>query len=582
MSPLPRQLPAILLFLLACLSAAAIAHWVRLGQPQPVAEPGADRLQCLSYAPFRRPGENPFDPARRIREDRIEADLRILATRTSCVRTYSVQHGLDAVPRVARRLGMTVLLGAWIGRDRQANELELATAIGMARNHPDVVRGLIVGNEVMLRRELPEADLVGYIERARREVPVPVTYADVWEFWVKHPSLAPAVSFMTIHILPYWEDEPIGIDASIDHVVSIYRRMQAAFPGKALLIGETGWPSAGRARRDAVPGRVEQAQFVRRFSQVAEREGLPYNLIEAFDQPWKRRLEGAMGGYWGIFDSDGRLKFDWHGPVAERPGWRSGVTAAAAGAALLGLALTLSAIRRARRARLVRLAAPREPSRLGGITGITAVAGVALQGLTGALAGAGIGAMLAEQWHYMVLWNRGPLEWSITSAATVVAMVFALAASALLARRIAGETPAMGLAPGLIVLQRWRRDERDPDLPGWVALLLLGVLASAALVAVLHAFDARYRGFPLPLFAAPVAALVLLRLAGVGLSRRAIEERWLAAVVALGAAWMLAKEGPANPQALAYVVLAFALAGAAAWPRAITRSPSSAPAAAGS
>jgi exo-beta-1,3-glucanase (GH17 family) len=559
------------LLILAILAAAAVAHWQRLGRPVPVAEPGAERLDCVSYAPFRRPGESPFDRTARVSEARIEADLRLLAARTGCVRTYSVQQGLEAVPRVARRLDMQVLLGAWIGRDRLANEVELATAIGLARVHAGVVRGLVVGNEVLLRRELPEAELVDYIGRARAEVPVPVTYADVWEFWLKHPSIAPAVSFLTIHILPYWEDEPVAIDRAVDHVVSIHRRMKVAFPGRELLVGETGWPSAGRSRDGAAPGRVAQADFVRRFSRAARDEGIPYNLIEAFDQPWKRHLEGAMGGNWGIYDSAGRPKFDWHGPVAERPHWRPGVWAAWAGGTIGALGLWWAAARGA------------GPGRRGAVRA---------QALTGALAGTGTGAVLAEQWHYMQVWNRGTLEWSVTVTATLLATLFTVAATALLARRIAGglarepgsaDPPQVTLPSAATVLRGWRRDEREPDLAGWVALLLAVVLFAAAVTVVLHGFDARYRGFPWPLFAAPVAVLALLRLAGVrAAARDAVEERWLAIVVATGAVVMAVAEGSANLQALGYSATMALLAACVAWPRTRTSRPSNAPTAAGS
>jgi exo-beta-1,3-glucanase (GH17 family) len=336
---LSRARAALLVGLLVAAAALAVVRWIALGQPVPVPESGAERVQCVSYAPFRRPGETPFDPTAFVDERRIEIDLKALAPLTGCVRTYSVSQGLDAVPRVARRLGMTVLLGAWIGRNAAENELELARAIALAREERDTVQALIVGNEVMLRRELPEATLVGLIERARAASPVPVTYADVWEFWLQHPSIAPSVSFVTIHALPYWEDHPVGIDEAISHVLAVYRSMRAKLPGKEILIGEVGWPSEGRARRDAVPGRIEQAHFVRQFVRAADEHGLRYNLIEAFDQPWKRVLEGAMGGYWGLLDSDARPKFGWHGPVAARVDVRPGLWAALAGALALGGAL---------------------------------------------------------------------------------------------------------------------------------------------------------------------------------------------------------------------------------------------------
>jgi exo-beta-1,3-glucanase (GH17 family) len=568
------RLATLLLVLMALLSAAAVMHAYQLGRALPIAEPGTERLDCVSYSPFRLPGQSPFDPKAHVSEARIEADLRILAARTGCVRTYSVQHGLHAVPRVARRLGMEVMLGAWIGRDRRANDVELATAIGVARVNADVVRALVIGNEVMLRRELPESELVGYIEWVREEVPVPVTYADVWEFWLKHPTIAPAVSFVTIHVLPYWEDEPVGIDAAVPHVVDIYRRMQAELPGRRLLIGETGWPSAGRARREAVPGRVEQARFVREFSRVARDEAIPYNLIEGFDQPWKRALEGAMGGNWGIYDSAGQPKFDWHGPVAQRPEWRDGLWAALAAAAVGAVALGAAGAF----GRTVG-AEPRNRRRI-----------ALLHALCGALAGAGLGAVLAEHWNYLQVWNRGPLEWIATSAATACSVLFTAAATLLLARRISSRNAAgaalesgpLTLPPAAAVLRDWRRDERHPRLAGWVSLLLVAVLFAAAVTVLLHAFDARYRGFPWPLFAGPIAALALLRIAGLRAHLYAVEERWLAGVIAAGAVVMVVSEGPANPQALGYAAAMGLFALCAAWPRTSTSRASSAPTAAGS
>ncbi len=554
--------------LLAAVLAATLAalwHGWRMGVPQPIAEPGTQRLECVSYAPFRRPGETPFDAAAFVDEARIEADLRLIAPRSGCVRTYSVSQGLDAVPAVARRLGMTVLLGAWLGRDRSANEAELAIAIRVAREQTATVRAVVVGNEVMLRRELPEAELVAYIERVRGAVPVPVTYADVWEFWLRHPGLAPTVTFVTIHILPYWEDEPVAIDAAIEHVVEVWRAMRAALPGRDILVGETGWPSEGRARRDAVPGRVEQARFIRQFTRAAAEHGIRYNLIEAFDQPWKRQLEGAMGGAWGLLDSDGRPKFDWHGPVAPRDGWTAWQGAAVAGALIGALAVGLCA--RGRR----HGAAPPERA-------TAAWTGAGL----GVLAGPGLGAMLAEQARYMTVWNRTDLEWLATSAATLAIGAACIAAAALLARRMAG-TPADAppLPAAAATLAGWLHGGRVPTLQGWVAMLQAVVLFAAALTVVLHGFDARYRGFDWPLFAPAAAAAALLWGAGVRRSSEATEERWLGWTIAAGALVMAVTEGPANLQALGYAGLMAVLA-AGALLRASTSIPSSAPTAAGS
>ena len=98
------------------------------------------------------------------------------------------------------------------------------------------------------------------------------------------------------------------------------RRMAVAFPGKEILIGETGWPSEGRMRDGALPSRTNQARVVSEILDLAKREGFRVNLIEAYDQPWKRELEGTVGGYWGLFDSVQRaLKYPPGEPISNYP-----------------------------------------------------------------------------------------------------------------------------------------------------------------------------------------------------------------------------------------------------------------------
>ena len=537
---------------LALATVAALVHGWRTGVPVAIGEPGAQRIDCLSYAPFRRPGETPFDPQAFVTVSRIEDDLRRIASRTGCVRTYGVSQGIDAVPAVAERLGMTVLLGAWLGRDRRANETELRKVIEVARRHPQTVRAVVVGNEVMLRGELPEAELIAHVARVRAAVPMPVTYADVWEFWLKHPAIANAVSFVTIHVLPYWEDDPVGIDEAIGHVVSVWHEMRRRLPGQEIVVGETGWPSEGRARGGAVPGRIEQARFVRQFTGAAVEHGIRYNLIEAFDQPWKRALEGAMGGAWGLFDSDGHAKFDWHGPVAPRDRWTAWRGSALCGA-LLGAAGFAWAGRRRH---------------------------ATLHAAVGAIGGAGLGAALAEQVRYLIVWNRWPLEWAATGAATLAVLAACVASALWLARRLADGPPGV-LPPAAVTVGAWMRDGRRPGLDAWVSLLHAAVLLSAAVTVVLHGFDGRYRGFDLALFAPAAVAAVLLRAAGAVQATGALEERWLAVVLVAGAVAIGLREGAANLQALGYCGLMLVLGGCALV-RASTSRPSSTPTAAGS
>jgi exo-beta-1,3-glucanase (GH17 family) len=279
------------------------------------------KLQCASYAPYYTKGQSPFIKGTHISREQIDHDLALLAERFDCVRTYSVEQGLDYVPEAASKLGLEVLLGVWIGWTDLDNNRELTLGLKLANQYPEVVRALIVGNEVLLRKEQPIAKMQAYLKRAQESTDVPITYADVWEFWLKNRALEDSVDYITAHILPYWEDEPQSIEEAIPHADTVMTVLGSTFT-KPIFIGETGWPSIGRHRNGSAPSQVNQARYIREFLQIAHEQQWNYNLIEAFDQPWKRVLEGTVGGHWGLYDTQLEPKFSLTDPVPERKdGW---------------------------------------------------------------------------------------------------------------------------------------------------------------------------------------------------------------------------------------------------------------------
>jgi hypothetical protein len=101
--------------------------------------------------------------------------------RTRCVRTYTVSNGFDQVPAVARQLGLEVLLGLWIGRDSEHNEREIARGLKAVAENRAAIRAIVVGNEVLLRREQTREELAVLIRRVAEATGLPVTYAGVSE-----------------------------------------------------------------------------------------------------------------------------------------------------------------------------------------------------------------------------------------------------------------------------------------------------------------------------------------------------------------------------------------------------------------
>jgi exo-beta-1,3-glucanase (GH17 family) len=519
------------LFLLT--AAAVAAAWWWLGRPlvAPAAASDPGRIQCVSYTPFR-DGETPLDKTTYAAADRIEADLAKLARLTGCVRTYATDNGLDQVPEIAQRLGIKVLQGLWLDRDRKKNRVQIETAIALAKRFPDAITGIVVGNEVLLRGELAAEDIAAVLREVKDATGKPVTYADVWEFWLRNRGLAAAVDFITIHILPYWEDFPIPADLAGAHVDEIRTKVAAAFPGKEILIGEVGWPSAGRMREGALPSRSNQAHVLEEVMARARAQNYRVNLIEAFDQPWKRTLEGTVGGYWGLFGSTVReAKYAWGEPVSDHPWWRWQL----AGGVMLAAFVYAAAIRAGSS---IAKAPGRVPA---GIAAIALVAGV----------------MAPWAVENVIIESLGPGGWIRGAAFVAVALAAPMVAAMTLA---ANETvPAFAEVFGSVEKRSFGLIPRAGGL----------VLAAATVLAVQTAlglvFDPRYRDFTdaqLSAAVVPFAITIMLGARRGGGFRRRAET--IAAVTAAGSAvYIVLNEGFANWQALWFgailAVLAFTL-----------------------
>src|SRR6187551_3760746 len=214
-------------FLFLLVAASIGLFWYAMGRPvamppSPLAQ--GQKLNCLSYAPFHG-NQAPFDQPLRIPDAQIESDLQKLAEVTSCIRTYSAARAQGKITRIAGKRGLKVLQGIWIGRNLADNRREIEGALRLARRHPGVIEAFIVGNETLLRGELGADRIKTYLEEVKRRSGLPVTYADVWEFWLKAPDLAPATDFVTIHILPYWEDRPVAAEDAAKHVRDVREKI---------------------------------------------------------------------------------------------------------------------------------------------------------------------------------------------------------------------------------------------------------------------------------------------------------------------------------------------------------------------
>jgi len=516
-----RHIRPLVIILLA--GAIILGWWWPNRAEDPAAAVHIHKFNSLSYAGYRA-WESPLTdnfPT----EQEVDADLALLAPATRAIRTYAAIEGTYDLAALAQKHGLKLWQGIWLGADRAHTAVEMARGIDLARRYPQTIECVIVGNEVLLRRDLPVDELMADIDHVKSQVRQPVAYADVSDFWEQFPQVAPHVDVVLIHLLPYWEDTPTGIDRAVGYVGQVYDRLHALFPRQQIAIGETGWPSRGRQRADALPGRVNEARFLREFIALSEKKRFDYNFIEAFDQVWKYESEGIVGANWGIFRADRTPKIPLRGPLEEDPRWRvhAGFSLAC-GVLLSALGLFAGQGRRAL---------------------CLCVLGMVLGGALG-VAQAGVEGVLYD------VHVRLAAVVNIGGQAVLAGLMMLRVAGALAP---CAERTGADATRAVQALIRGRR----PELHGAFEDIVFVFLWTAAVLQMLLVFDPRYREFPLSSFAVPLAvacARVVLR------ERRQAggsEELFAGVVLAGGAVASLVQEGLLNGQSLVWNMCALAL-----------------------
>jgi glucan 1,3-beta-glucosidase len=272
-------------------------------------------------------------------------------------------------------------------------------------------------------------------------------------------------------------------------------------------------------REGALQSPANQARFLQEVTANARAGHYHANVIEAFDQPWKRALEGTVGGYWGVFDAFRREpKFVYGAPVSNHPAWRR----QAAGGAVLAVIIFVAAGALARRRGV---AVPTD--RWVGAAVIATVAGIftgwAFENI--AIESLGIGG-----WAEGIAWGTVALLAPIAAGASLAVWVPAPSFGAIIGR--ADERPC---APIAIVTGGTR-----------IVVTLL-----ALQIALMLVFDPRYVDFPFaPLLASAVPFVALAFLLPADKGPRPAAEKLAAAVLAGCAVYIAINETFANWQAL--------------------------------
>ena len=236
----------------------------------------------------------------------VQRRMSILKPYVQWVRSFSCIQGNELIPIVARQSGLKTLVGAWLGKDLEKNELEVEALIKLAKDgYVDIAA---VGNEVMYREDLTEEQLLDYIRRFKAAVPdVPVGYVDAYYEFEDRQAITEICDVILANCYPFWEG--CSIEYSLLYMKDMYRRTQKAAAGKKVIITETGWPNKGQIFYGAQPSEENAIRYFLNAQHWAHTDDVDMFYFSSFDESWKVGTEGDVGAYWGLWDKNEKLKF---------------------------------------------------------------------------------------------------------------------------------------------------------------------------------------------------------------------------------------------------------------------------------
>ncbi|MEK6928127.1 MAG: glycosyl hydrolase family 17 protein [Nanoarchaeota archaeon] len=256
----------------------------------------------ICYGPFRR-GQSPGNiyPS----EAQIREDLQNLKLLTTKVRTYGSEAILGQIPRISNEVGIDCYPGAWIDTQEAGNQQQLSNLITIANQNYPHTKCLVIGNETLLTGRNTKSNLLAYISQVKSSTSIPVTTAEPWHLWAdsSNVDLANLVDKIMIHVHPYWESPywspQLNAINGAQHVLDRYNQISQKYPGKQIIVGETGWPTSGAQVGSAIPSIENQLLFLQELRRIMPPDS--YFVFEAYDESWKG---SGVEGNWGIFDEN--------------------------------------------------------------------------------------------------------------------------------------------------------------------------------------------------------------------------------------------------------------------------------------
>lgn len=261
-------------------------------------------------------------------QNNVTRDMAVLSQLSNTIRLYGTDCNqtemvLHAIDRLGLNGTMKVWLGVWQDSNTTTNTRQLEQLYKIFDDSgSDSFVGVIVGNEVLYRKDMTASKLISVIGDVKdnmtsRGIDIPIASSDLGDNWTA--ELANAVDYVMANIHPFFAG--VTADVAASWTWNFWQTHDVAFKTDASknIIGETGWPSTGgtdcgaatTCAQGSVAGITEMNTFMENWVCDALTNGTNYFWFEAFDEPWKIQYNSGdenWEDHWGIMDVNRVLK----------------------------------------------------------------------------------------------------------------------------------------------------------------------------------------------------------------------------------------------------------------------------------
>lgn len=262
-------------------------------------------------------------------QNNITRDVAVMSQLTNSIRLYGTdcnqtQMVIHAIQRL-KLTDMKIWLGVWLDDNNKTNTRQIAQTWDILDEYGcDYFKGIIIGNEVLYRKDLTATELLDQISNFRQNITshkcdLPVAMADLGDNWTA--DMATKVDIVMSNIHPFFSGTAADKSAAWSWNFWQTRDVALTANNKKIkqIIAEIGWPSGGGTNcgeaesctQGSVAGIDEMNTFMEDWVCPALKNETEYFWFSAFDEPWKIRYNEKGKEWedkWGLMDVDRNLK----------------------------------------------------------------------------------------------------------------------------------------------------------------------------------------------------------------------------------------------------------------------------------